>query len=74
MFTIQVDFFWINRDQISFEWFVKLLTEMEMEQAETGGQIGRYYLLSYQLVYGRETSNGWFIYDSKSRVVTKYKI
>ena len=51
--TIKVDFFWINRDQISFEWFVKLLTEMEMEQAETGGQIGR-YLLSYQLVYGRD--------------------
>ena len=42
MVTIKVDFFWINRDQISFEWFVKLLTEMEMEQAETGGQIGRY--------------------------------
>ena len=37
----KVDFFWINRDQTSFEWFVKLLTELEMEQAETGGEIGR---------------------------------
>ncbi|XP_023324717.1 NADPH oxidase 5 isoform X3 [Eurytemora carolleeae] len=38
----KVDFFWINRDQTSFEWFVKLLTELEMEQAETGGEIGRF--------------------------------
>ena len=27
--------------QNSFEWFVKMLTELEMEQAETGGEIGR---------------------------------
>jgi len=38
----KVDFFWINRDQNSFEWFVKMLTELEMEQAETGGEIGRF--------------------------------
>jgi len=38
----KVDFFWINRDQNSFEWFVKLLTELELEQAETGGEIGRF--------------------------------
>ena len=30
---IQVDFFWINRDQKSFEWFLKLLGQMEAEQA-----------------------------------------
>ena len=43
MFNLRkVDFFWINRDQISFEWFVKLLAEMELEQAESGGQIGRF--------------------------------
>ena len=30
----KVDFFWINRDQKSFEWFLKLLSEMEMEQQE----------------------------------------
>jgi hypothetical protein len=37
----KVDFFWINRDQKSFEWFVKLLSELEIEQAETGGALGR---------------------------------
>ena len=30
--SFQVDFFWINRDQKSFEWFIKLLTHMEEEQ------------------------------------------
>jgi len=33
---LQVDFFWINRDQRSFEWFVNLLSQLEMEQAELG--------------------------------------
>ena len=42
---IQVDFFWINRDQKSFEWFVSLLSQLEMEQAETGGSLGRFYLV-----------------------------
>ncbi|XP_055292232.1 NADPH oxidase 5 isoform X1 [Moschus berezovskii] len=30
----KVDFIWVNRDQQSFEWFVSLLTKLEMEQAE----------------------------------------
>ncbi|KAM6119395.1 NADPH oxidase 5-like [Pterocles gutturalis] len=30
----KVDFIWINRDQKHFEWFVSLLTQLEMEQAE----------------------------------------
>ncbi|XP_032804703.1 NADPH oxidase 5 isoform X3 [Petromyzon marinus] len=30
----KVDFFWINRDQTSFEWFVSLLTKLELEQAD----------------------------------------
>ncbi|OPJ70303.1 NADPH oxidase 5 [Patagioenas fasciata monilis] len=30
----EVDFIWINRDQKHFEWFVSLLTKLEMEQAE----------------------------------------
>ncbi|XP_005239483.2 NADPH oxidase 5 [Falco peregrinus] len=30
----KVDFIWINRDQKHFEWFVSLLTKLEMEQAE----------------------------------------
>ena len=29
----QVDFFWINRQQRSFEWFISLLTTIELEQA-----------------------------------------
>ena len=29
----KVDFFWINRDQKSFEWFLHLLNQMETEQA-----------------------------------------
>ncbi|XP_059056075.1 NADPH oxidase 5-like [Achroia grisella] len=33
----KVDFFWINREQRSFEWFVSLLSQLEMEQAEQGG-------------------------------------
>ena len=33
----KVDFFWINRDQFSFEWFVRLLSQLEVEQAEMGG-------------------------------------
>ncbi|NXS93436.1 NOX5 oxidase, partial [Jacana jacana] len=36
----KVDFIWINRDQKHFEWFISLLTKLEMEQAEQdpGGQ------------------------------------
>ncbi|XP_021366817.1 NADPH oxidase 5-like isoform X2 [Mizuhopecten yessoensis] len=30
----KVDFIWINRDQKCFEWFMSMLTELEMEQAE----------------------------------------
>nr|KAF6393055.1 NADPH oxidase 5 [Pipistrellus kuhlii] len=30
----KVDFIWINRDQRSFEWFVSLLTKLEMDQAK----------------------------------------
>ena len=32
----QVDFIWVNRDQKSFEWFVGLLAQLEVEQAEEG--------------------------------------
>ncbi len=37
-----MDFFWINRDQKSFEWFVKLLSQLEIEQAEQGGAMGHF--------------------------------
>jgi hypothetical protein len=30
----KVDFFWVNREQKSFEWFVSLLSQLEIEQAE----------------------------------------
>ncbi|GBN68743.1 NADPH oxidase 5, partial [Araneus ventricosus] len=29
-----VDFFWLNRNQRCFEWFVNLLSELEVEQAQ----------------------------------------
>ena len=38
----QVDFFWINRDQKSFEWFVKLLSQLEIEQSEQDGVMGHF--------------------------------
>lgn len=38
----KVDFFWINRDQRSFEWFVNLLSQLEMEQAELGITMERF--------------------------------
>jgi len=37
-----VDFFWINREQRSFEWFVHLLSQLELEQAELGGVMDRF--------------------------------
>ena len=37
----KVDFFWINRDQKSFEWFVTLLSKLELEQAVHGGEMER---------------------------------
>jgi len=43
MFNLRkVDFFWINRDQKSFEWFVKLLSQLEIEQAEQAGAMGHF--------------------------------
>jgi hypothetical protein len=30
----KVDFFWLNRDQQPFNWFVDLLSQLELEQAE----------------------------------------
>lgn len=37
-----MDFFWINRNQRSFEWFVNLLSQLEIEQAELGGAMERF--------------------------------
>ena len=33
-FSSKVDFVWINRDQHSFEWFISLISAIELEQAE----------------------------------------
>ena len=43
MFNLKkVDFIWINRDQKSFEWFVNLLSQLEAEQQEQGGEMSRF--------------------------------
>ena len=43
MFNLKkVDFIWINRDQKSFEWFVNLLSQLEREQREHGGEMSRF--------------------------------
>ncbi|CAB4044203.1 NADPH oxidase 5, partial [Paramuricea clavata] len=39
-----VDFFWINRDQASFEWFISLLAQLEMEQSEQRGVFSEHFL------------------------------
>nr|XP_022909698.1 NADPH oxidase 5 isoform X2 [Onthophagus taurus] len=38
----KVDFFWINRTQKAFEWFVNLLSELEIGQAELGEAMERF--------------------------------
>ncbi|CAG0903044.1 unnamed protein product [Cyprideis torosa] len=38
----KVDFIWINRDQRAFEWFVELLSTLEIEQAELGTTMERF--------------------------------
>ena len=38
-----MEFFWINREQNNFEWFVKLLSKLEIEQVENqGGAMDRF--------------------------------
>ena len=37
-----MDFFWINRDQKSFEWFADLLSQLEIEQREQDGVVDRF--------------------------------
>ena len=53
----KVDFFWINRDQKSFEWFVNLLSELEMDMAETGGALGRLLEMHMYITTGRVITN-----------------
>merc|ERR1712013_433614 len=43
MFSLKkVDFIWINRNVNSFEWFVDLMSQLEHEQAELGGELNRF--------------------------------
>jgi len=43
MFNLRkVDFYWINRNVNSFEWFVDLMSQLEHEQAEQGGQLDHF--------------------------------
>ena len=51
MFNLRkVDFIWINRDQKSFEWFVDLLSHLEAEQQEHGGELGRFLKMQSTLI------------------------
>ena len=59
MFNLKkVDFIWINRDQKSFEWFVNLLSELEMDMAETGGALGRLLEMHMYITTGKLTLSG----------------
>lgn len=53
----KVDFFWINRDQRSFEWFVNLLSQLEIEQAELGGAMERFLdMVSFTRFLGSDSN------------------
>ncbi|XP_021366755.1 NADPH oxidase 5-like isoform X2 [Mizuhopecten yessoensis] len=48
----KIDFVWVNRDQKSFEWFVSLLTQLEIDQAEietNGGAEGAKRILDMHM-------------------------
>ena len=53
----KVDFFWINRDQRSFEWFVELLSQLEKEQMEKGGSMSRFLDMNMYLTSASEKTD-----------------
>ena len=53
----QVDFFWINREQRSFEWFVNLLTQLEIEQAEKSGIMDRFLDMHMYITSGLQRTD-----------------
>ena len=53
----QVDFFWINREQRSFEWFVNLLTQLEIEQAEKSGVMDRFLDMHMYITSGLQRTD-----------------
>ena len=53
----QVDFFWINREQRSFEWFVNLLSQLEAEQAEKSGVMDRFLDMHMYITSGLQRTD-----------------
>ncbi|XP_069102288.1 NADPH oxidase 5-like isoform X2 [Argopecten irradians] len=48
----KVDFVWVNRDQKAFEWFVSLLTQLEIDQGEietNGGPTGSHRIIDMHM-------------------------
>jgi hypothetical protein len=52
-----VDFFWINREQRSFEWFVNLLSQLEAEQAEKSGVMDRFLDMHMYITSGLQRTD-----------------
>jgi NADPH oxidase 5 len=52
-----VDFFWINREQRSFEWLVNLLTQLEIEQAENSGVMERFLDMHMYITSGLQRTD-----------------
>ena len=48
---------WINREQRSFEWFVNLLTQLEIEQAEKGGLMERFLDMHMYITSGLQRTD-----------------
>lgn len=38
----KVDFFWLNPEQNAFSWFLNLISKLEIEQEELGGEMERF--------------------------------
>ena len=53
----KVDFFWINREQRSFEWFVNLLSQLEAEQAEKSGVMDRFLDMHMYITSGLQRTD-----------------
>jgi hypothetical protein len=53
----QVNFFWINREQRSFEWLVNLLTQLEIEQAENSGVMERFLDMHMYITSGLQRTD-----------------
>ena len=52
-----MDFIWINREQQSFEWFIQLLSQLEIEQAEKGGAMERFLDMHMYITKARQRTD-----------------